>query len=343
MMIFVISVVKNNMKLIDNFNRIHDYVRISLIDKCNLNCIYCNPSNTLANFESNKSILSYEELFRLINILVRDLEVKKIRFTGGEPLIRKDVIKFFEMISSLKKQYDLEIGITTNGTHLLDKLESLKKFGVERLNISLDTLNKTKFIAITGKDYFHDTITAIQKAILLDFKSVKVNAVIIKNINDDELNNFIEYFKSYPITLRFIEYMPFTGNQWDDSKFLSWGEMKLQIEKNFSLKEIENDGKVSKDFFVNEAKLKIGFISSISDHFCDSCNRLRITASGQIKNCLFSNPSGISLKSLLSDESISDEKIVEFIQNSLQSKWMKHPSADKLAALNQNNMMSIGG
>ncbi|MEJ5351373.1 MAG: GTP 3',8-cyclase MoaA [Melioribacteraceae bacterium] len=331
------------MKLRDNFNRIHDYVRISLIDKCNLNCIYCNPSNTLAKLESNKSILSYEELYRLIKILVRDLEVKKIRFTGGEPLIRKDVMKFFEMISSLKQQYDFEIGITTNGTYLLDKLDGLKKFGVERLNISLDTLNKTKFIAITGKDFFNETLSAIQKSISLGFKSVKVNAVIIKKINDDELISFIEYFKSYPITLRFIEYMPFTGNQWDDSKFLSWLEMKSQIEEKYSLTEIESDGKVSKDFFVDGAKLKIGFISSISDHFCDSCNRMRITATGQIKNCLFSQPTQVSLKSLLSDNSISDDVIIEFIQNSLQSKWIRHPSAEELSQLNQNNMMSIGG
>lgn len=331
------------MKLIDNFNRIHDYVRISLIDKCNLNCIYCNPSNSFARFESKKSILTYEELFRLMKILVRDLEVKKIRFTGGEPLIRKDVMKFFEMISSLKNQYDFEIGITTNGTNLLDKLDSLNQFGVERLNISLDTLNKTKFIAITGSDYFDETLTAIQKAVLIKFKSVKVNMVVIKNINDDELRDFVEYFKSYPITLRFIEYMPFTGNQWDDSKFLSWKEMKNRIEEKFSLTEIQSDGKVSKDFFVNGSKLKVGFISSISDHFCDSCNRLRITAAGQIKNCLFSNPSDLSLKSLLANETKSDEMIIEFIQNSLQSKWVKHPSADELSQLNQNNMMSIGG
>lgn len=331
------------MRLKDNFNRIHDYVRISLIDKCNLNCIYCNPSNTFAKYESNKSILSYEELFRLIAILVRDLEVKKIRFTGGEPLIRKDVMQFFEMISSLKQQYDFEIGITTNGTHLLDKLESLQKFGVDLLNISLDTLNKTKFIAITGKDFFDKTLSAIQKSISLSFKSVKINVVVIKNINDDELISFIEYFKSYPITLRFIEYMPFTGNQWDDSKFLSWLEMKSQIEKKYYLAEIESDGKVSKDFFIDCAKLKIGFISSISDHFCDSCNRLRITASGQIKNCLFSQPTQVSLKSLLSNDSISDDVIIEFIQNSLQSKWIRHPSAEELSQLNQNNMMSIGG
>jgi molybdenum cofactor biosynthesis protein A len=331
------------MKLKDNFNRIHDYVRISLIDKCNLNCIYCNPSNSIARFEANKSILTYEELFRLIKILVRDLEVKKIRFTGGEPLIRKDVIKFFEMILSLKNQYDFEIGITTNGTFLLDKLDSLHNFGVERLNISLDTLNKTKFIAITGRDYFDETLTAIQKAVSMKFKSAKVNMVVIKNINDDELNEFVEFFKSYPITLRFIEYMPFTGNHWDDSNFLSWKEMKNRIEEKSSLTEIQSDGKVSKDYFVDGTNLKVGFISSISDHFCDSCNRLRITAAGQIKNCLFSNPSELSLKSLLADETIPDEMIVEFIQNSLQSKWLKHPGADELSQLNQNNMMSIGG
>lgn len=331
------------MKLIDNFNRIHNYVRISLIDKCNLNCIYCNPSNTLTKYESNKSILSYEELFRLIQILLRDLEVKKIRFTGGEPLIRRNVIKLFEMISSLQNRYNFEVGITTNGTQLLDKIDLLHQYGIHLLNISLDTLNKTKFIAITGKDYFDETLSSIQKAVAIGFKSVKVNMVVIKNINDDELKDFIEYFKSYPITLRFIEYMPFSGNQWNDSKFLSWEKMKYEIEKKYSLREIESDGKVSKDFVVDNTNLKIGFISPISNHFCDSCNRLRITAGGEIKNCLFSKPSELGLKSLLADESVSDETIVKFIQNSLQSKWQKHPDVEQLSQLQQDNMMSIGG
>ena len=119
--------------------------------------------------------------------------------------------------------------------------------------------------------------------------------------------------------------------------------MKSRIEEKYSLTEIQSDGKVSKDYFVDGSNLKIGFISSISDHFCDSCNRLRITATGQIKNCLFSNPSELSLKSLLADDSISDEVIVEYIKESLQSKWLKHPGADELSQLHQNNMMSIGG
>jgi cyclic pyranopterin phosphate synthase len=331
------------MKLIDNYNRVHNYVRISLIDKCNLNCVYCNPSNTLVRHEKNKTILSYEELFRLIQILARDLEVKKIRFTGGEPLIRKDVLKFFEMIYLLKNKYGLEIGITTNGTNLFDKLESLYSAGVDSLNISLDTLSRTKFIAITGKYLFDETISAIHKAIEVGFKSVKINMVVIKNVNDDELLDFIEYFKSYPIILRFIEYMPFTGNQWDNSKFFGWNEMKRVIDNEYTLIEIPGNGTISKNYFVENAKLKVGFISSISDHFCDSCNRLRITATGQMKNCLFSNPSKLSLKTLLTDKTTSDKVIAGFIQNSLQTKWQKHPSTDELSKINQNNMISIGG
>lgn len=327
----------------DSFDRIHDYVRISLIDKCNMNCIYCNPTNSFIPFESNRAIFSYEELYRLINILVKDLEVKKIRFTGGEPLIRKDVMKFFQMISFLKLQYNFEIGITTNGTQLIEKLEPLYQFGVDHLNISLDTLSKKKFITITGADYFDETLAAIHKAMSIGFKSVKVNSVIMKNINHYELNSFIDYFKDYPITLRFIEYMPFTGNQWDDSKFISWQEMKTEIEKKYLLIEISSKGKVSKDYFVEGTNLKIGFISSISNHFCDSCNRLRITASGKIKDCLFSSTSDVSLKNYLSDKSISDENIAEIIKNSLQKKWFKHPSVDELVHLKQNNMMSIGG
>lgn len=331
------------MKLKDSFNRIHDYVRISLIDKCNLNCIYCNPQNTMNMFYSNKSILSFEEIFRLILILVRDFEVKKIRFTGGEPLIRKDITDFFKLIFSLKNQYDFEIGITTNGTNLLDKLEHLFNYGIDSLNISLDTLDRKKFISITGKDYFDETLKAIQKAVTMGFNSVKINVVVIKGINDDELISFIEYFKSYNISLRFIEYMPFSGNRWEEEKFISWWEIKSNIKEKFNLIEIKNRSKISKDYLVDGTNLKVGFISSISDHFCDSCNRLRITASGQIKNCLFAVPDDKSLKSLLTDENISDEVIAKFILNSLNSKWYKHPDSNELLLLNKNNMMSIGG
>lgn len=331
------------MKLTDSFGRIHNYIRISLIDKCNLNCIYCNPNNQLFNIQKNNSILSYEELIRLIKILVRDCEVKKIRFTGGEPLIRKDILKFFQMLSDVKKVFPFEIGITTNGTLLEDKISSLHSFGVNRLNISLDSLNRNKFIAITGKDLLDTTLRSINKALQYNFDKVKINAVIIKNINDNELIDFIEQFKHTNLNIRFIEYMPFSNNGWDNSKFISWKEMKSIIETKYLLGEIESDGNVAKDFLVDRTNLKVSFISSISNHFCDSCNRLRITASGKIKNCLFAQSEEVGLKLLLSDLSISDEEIASVILKSLQNKWLKHPTADELAKLEHNNMMSIGG
>ena len=173
------------MKLTDSYGRIHDYIRISLIDKCNLNCIYCNPQNQLVNSSKRDAILSYEELIRLITILVRDLEVRKIRFTGGEPLIRKNILTFFQMLSHVREEYPFEIGITTNGTQLEDKIKSLHSSGVNKMNISLDTLQRNKFIAITGKDLLETTLRSIEKAAQVNFQSVKINAVIIKNINDD--------------------------------------------------------------------------------------------------------------------------------------------------------------
>ena len=331
------------MKLKDRFGRIHNYVRISLIDKCNLNCIYCNPTGSKSFFFPNKVILSYEELYRLIKVLVRILDVRKIRFTGGEPLIRKGVLKFFEMISELKSYYDFEIGITTNGTNLLDKLKPLQQFGVELLNISLDSLDRNKFVAITGKDKLEEVILSIEKAIETGFKSVKINTVVMKGFNDDELIPLINYFKSYPVSLRFIEYMPFANNRWEEEKFISWQSMKEIIESSLHLIEEGNAGLISKDFKVDGASLNVGFISSISNNFCDSCNRLRITATGHIKVCLFSKPAEASLKPLLGDLSVSDEKIAEFILEILQSKWEKHPDISELLELKANHMMTIGG
>ncbi len=331
------------MKLVDSFGRIHDYIRISLIDKCNLNCIYCNPVKSFDTSLTKKDILSYEELIRLITILVKDLEVKKIRFTGGEPLIRKDIVKFFDMLCSLKKENPFEVGITTNGTCLEDKIESLNRCGLDSLNISLDTLNRQKFIAITGSDMFESTLRSINIAMNTGFKNVKVNSVIIRNTNDDELIDFIDYFKDTDINIRFIEYMPFSGNNWDNEKFLPWQEMKSRIEAKYKLVSVVQDGKIAKDFVVEGVDCKVGFISSVSNHFCDSCNRLRITASGKIKLCLFSSVEDIDLKILLSDNSIEDEIIAEVISNSLKKKWYKHPEVEELAEMNYNNMMSIGG
>lgn len=239
------------MILKDSFGKKHDYIGISLIDKCNLNCIYCNPKNQLYNLLKNNHILSYEELIRLITILVRDWGVKKVRFTRGEPLIRRDILKFFQMLSDIKKEIPFEVGITTNGTLLEDKISSLQLCGVNRLNISLDTLQRNKYIAITGKNLLDATLRSIYKALQCNFDKVKIKAVIIKNINEDELIDFIDHFRDTNLNIRFIEYMPFSGNGWVDSKFISWRKMVSIIETKYDLREIESEGNVAKDFSVS--------------------------------------------------------------------------------------------
>lgn len=331
------------MKLIDNFNRIHDYVRISLIDKCNLTCIYCNPVNSSKHFYRKNELLTDAEIIRLINILVRNLGVKKIRFTGGEPLIRKDILHILKNISELKNDFPLSLGITTNGTELEKNLHSLYDCGIDYLNISLDTLQPQRFIAITGKSLFEQTLQSIYLAEKMNFKKVKVNAVIINKINDDELIEFVEYFKNLDVELRFIEFMPFGSNVWQKDGFVSAEEMKNKIQTAFKLVKLEDDNRIADNYAIAGHKCKVGFISSISNHFCDSCNRLRITATGKIKLCLFSSEEQTSLKNYLANGSIFDEEIAERISQSLQFKQEKHPGVEELLKLHHNNMLSIGG
>ena len=332
-------------KLIDRFGRVHTYLRISITDKCNLNCIYCNPADSALRGELSRSILSYEELIRLIKIFVADLGITKIRLTGGEPLVRKNVENLFRMLKEIKDKHPFELGLTTNGILLEDKIDFLKKFGLDKINISLDTLRKERFIAITGADNIDAVFNGINKAEKLGYNPVKINAVIMKGINDDEIPGFIEFVKERNLNIRFIEYMPFTSNGWNERVFISYQEIKSIVEENYSLVEIKN-GKhnVAKNFRIEGHSGTVSFVSSISDHFCDGCNRLRLTASGNLKLCLFSSLSSeIKLKDYLRDDKITDEEIAKVISSALQQKELRHPELDKLLQMDKNNMLRIGG
>lgn len=329
----------------DNFNRVHDYLRISLTDKCNLNCRYCNPANSNSEKLSRTEILSYDELLRLINIFTGKLGIRKIRFTGGEPLVRKDILKFFEMVYPLKLKYGFEIGLTTNATLLEDKLFYLKKFGLDRLNISLDSLKPDKFKYITGKDSFDSVLRAIIKASELDFYPLKINMVVMKNLNDDEIMDFVEFAKDTTINVRFIEFMPFGNNHWKYDGFINSEEIKKIIEKKYPLIELSGiRNNVSKDYSIEGYNGKISFISSISNHFCDSCNRLRLDAKGKMKLCLFSTGENeLNFKELLNTPNYSDDDISELIDYALQIKWKAHPAVEELIKFDKNNMLVIGG
>ena len=183
------------MELKDKFNRIHDYLRISLTDRCNLNCIYCNPDYQNFDKLQSEDRLSYDELIRLVKIFLNNLHIKKIRFTGGEPLERRGVLDFFEMLRQVKRKNNFEFCLTTNGTLLEGSISQLKGFGLNKLNISLDSLNPKRYKYITGSDSSDSVINSILKAEELKFDELKINVVVMKGINDNEILDFIDFFK----------------------------------------------------------------------------------------------------------------------------------------------------
>jgi len=289
-------------------------------------------------------LLSFEELLRVIEIFAGELNFKKFRFTGGEPLIRKDVFNFFNEVNDLKSKYKFTTGITTNGSLLKGRVKELKQSGVDSLNISLDSMNKSKFISITQKDEADRILSVIDEAIEIGYSPVKINSVIIKGINDNEILNFVDYFKNMDVNLRFIEFMPFGSNEWERNGLISYKEMKNIVDEKYSLSLLISDkNSVAKDYQMNDHLAKISFISSITDHFCSTCNRVRISSTGKFRLCLFSEGKHeINFKELFR-KNYSNKDIINELHEAIQHKWEKHPEPEELSQMMFNNMMSIGG
>jgi GTP 3',8-cyclase / cyclic pyranopterin monophosphate synthase len=332
------------MILTDKYGRIHDYLRLSVTDKCNLHCTYCNPSDNNRNFISKSEILSFEEIYRIVNIFTSIFEFRKIRLTGGEPFARKDIETLIELLGNLKKKNNFELLATTNAELISGKIETLMRSGIDRFNFSLDTLRSERYQQITGSKNFHSAFGTIHEAIDIAANKVKLNIVVMRGINDDELNDFVDFARLYSVHVRFIEYMPFADNSYDNQKLVSYKEMIQIIESRHSLiRQMDTFGAVAKEYLISGSKGKVSFITSVSEHFCNSCNRLRMTSDGMLKLCLFSTKdSDLNIKQLIrngeSDEAIADE-IVNFIAN----KQFKHDDLDTLIKLKNNSMISTGG
>jgi len=331
--------------LTDSFGRPHTYLRISLTDKCNLACAYCSPVLQQTEKINSSSQLSVDELDRIMRIFVEQFGIKKIRFTGGEPLVRKDILDIFNRAHQLKQENDFELCLTSNGIFFADKIRQLKKLGLDSVNISLDSLNQKTFYNITGKDGLALVLESIDKVEALGFDPVKVNTVIIRNVNDNELLDFVSFAAERNINIRFIEFMPFANNNWNEEALIPFEEMKQRIETKFRLLPLQT-GKhaVAKNFSIEGKKGTVSFITSMSEHFCGDCNRLRVTASGFFKVCLFSEKEkDISLIPLLRNNAVSDKEIADRIYLALQNKNFAHASLEELQRLDKNNMIAIGG
>lgn len=290
--------------------------------------------------KTRNEILTFDEIERVAKLFA-GMGVNKIRLTGGEPLVRKDLPKLVNLLADIQGIQTL--GMTTNGVLLKSFAHQLKQAGVTNLNISLDTLRPSRFELISGRRHFNDVMDGIYASLDAGFQPLKLNVVVMGGINDDELIDFVEFVKDKPINVRFIEYMPFKFNQWNQAKFVSFQQMINLLSTKYELKPVQsnNEHSVTKDFLINGFMEPISFITSMSDHFCGTCNRVRLTADGSIKSCLF-HPAEVNLRSALRDGS-SDEIIAEKIQSAIISKPFGHPEAEELVKIENRSMIQIGG
>lgn len=285
-------------------------------------------------------ILTYEEIIRLAQLFAAK-GVTKIRLTGGEPLIRKEIE---ELAIHLAKILGIEsLAITTNGLLLPKKLDALQRAGVTLFNISLDTLKADKFKQVTRRDGLETVLDAIKLTLQAGYNPVKVNAVVMKGFNEDELVDFVALTEHEPLEIRFIEYMPFGGNAWTDRSFMSYVDMIDVIKQTYPNLERLSEGpqETAKAWKVPGFKGSLGFISSMSDHFCSGCNRIRLTADGQLKVCLFGNQE-VSLRDMMRSGS-SDHELAEAIHEALSRKKASHAGMYEIAQSDNRPMILIGG
>lgn len=309
--------------MVDNHNRTINYLRLSVTDRCNLRCIYCMPDEGIV-FTPHGEILTYEEMIHIVKLSVSK-GIRKIRLTGGEPLVRRDILGFIQKLQQIDEIE--EITLTTNGVLLKDFALGLRECGMRRINISMDTLSKDKFCTITRRDFFDRVWEGIDEAESLGFDPIKINVVAMRGVNDDEIVDFAKLTFNKPYHIRFIEIMPFgkdNGNGWARDRFISVGEILDRIR---SLGEVNPVGHSLLDgpaqrYRLEGAAGEIGFIGALSNHFCKTCNRLRLTSCGQLRGCLFSDEE-TDLKTPLRTGG-NDDNLLRLIETTIHNKPKEH-------------------
>lgn len=330
------------MQLTDNFSRPIKYLRLSVTDRCNLRCFYCMPAEGM-RFLPKLQLLSYEELIRLTN-LFGDMGVDKVRITGGEPFVRKDLIDFLKQISVNKNISKLSI--TTNGILTRSYLPQLKSLGIEQINLSLDSVNEANFNKISRRDEFSNVMKTFHQMVDDGF-IVKINAVIMEGINDHEIIDLAKLAVKYPVSVRFIEEMPFNGGE---KKFtpIKWDHIRILKELTSNFPDIHKipvpANSTSENYTFSGAQGDVGIIAAYSRTFCGSCDRIRITSTGEMRTCLYGH-NVLDLKKLLR-EGHSDKSIKAKIFDAVQLRAKDGFEAEKLRDKNNpigESMSLIGG
>lgn len=334
----------NSLNLTDTFGRVHKDLRVSLTDRCSLRCTYCMPFNFDKWLPSNE-LLTVDELIAIVELAV-SMGINEIRLTGGEPLLRPDLVEIVERISSLKNAP--ELSMTTNGVALAKVAKELASAGLTRVNISLDTLDWERFKRLTFRDRYDDVIEGVSAAKKAGLQPIKINSVLIREINGDEAIQLLQWALKEELNLRFIEQMPLdAGDIWTRASLITADEIFEQLSGEFNLTPIKGRGSSpAEEFLVNGGPASVGIIGSVTRPFCANCDRLRLTSDGQLRSCLFSNVEtdlrGILRNNLLNQDEKA-EALSSSIRKTVENKLPGHGINDPSFIKPIRPMSAIGG
>jgi cyclic pyranopterin phosphate synthase len=325
--------------LADSFGRVHNNLRVSVTDRCNLRCTYCMPEDV--TFLDRSELLSFEEITAFVRVAAT-LGVNKVRLTGGEPLVRKDLHKLVRMLARIPGLAD--VGVTTNGILLAEQARALFDAGLRRLNVSLDTLDPTRFRALTRRDGLDKVLAGLTTAKRLGFDPIKVNAVAIRGFAEHDVVPLAHYARANGFELRFIEYMPIGADAWEREKvFFAHEILELIAREVGALEPANHDPSApAQDYTYRDGSGTVGVIASVSRPFCHRCNRIRLTADGKLRNCLFALAE-TDVKGLLRSSSINEQGIAEALRRSVWAKWEGHEINAATFVKPDRTMHTIGG
>ncbi len=323
--------------LTDLFGRVHKDFRISVTDRCNFRCQYCMPEEGL-DWLKREELLSFEEITRITKILVENYGINSVRLTGGEPTLRANLSDLISMLSELP----IEIALTTNGISLDKNAHNFRSAGLHRVNISIDSLKAERFKEITLRDDMKKVITGIEASIEAGLSPVKINVVVMRGINDDEIIEFAKFGRERGVIVRFIEFMPLDADEkWSTLSVVSLEEIFSTINSVYPLEVVKRSNAPASRFRYIDGQGEIGIVASVTQKFCDTCDRIRITADGQFRNCLFSNEE-FDLKEALRSES-SDKEICELLEMAVSAKREGHGIGNVDFIRPARSMSQIGG
>ena len=335
--------VSGSKQLVDTYGRVHRDLRVSLTDRCSLRCTYCMPAD-FSDWIANEKLLTTDELVTVIGLCV-DAGITQVRLTGGEPLLRRDIVEVVRRINELPQPP--RISLTTNALRLAEVAQELKDAGLTRVNVSLDTLDPVRFKEMTPRDRFHDVIEGIEAAKAAGLTPLKVNAVLLKGVNDDEAIPLLRHALANDWNLRFIEQMPLdAGDLWARPVMVTADEIQSELEREFELTPVPSRGSApAEEFYVNGGPETVGIIASVTRPFCAACDRLRLTADGQFRNCLFARDE-TDVRAILRSglpQSEIDAGVQALIESVTKSKLPGHGINDPNFIKPDRPMSAIGG